>query len=269
MARRPPRREAPPAERVQKLLASAGHGSRRQIEGWIEQGRLSLNGRPAQLGDRASGRDRITLDGKPLRIRPRSSQPRVLIYHKPVGEICSRRDAEGRRTVFEALPPARGGRWVAIGRLDLNTSGLLLFTDDGALANRLAHPSNGFQREYRVRIAGQVDDDTMQRLRDGITLDDGPARFEGFERVGGEGVNQWYSAVLGEGRNRLVRRMIESEGLQVSRLLRIRFGPVVLPRWLHRGQWAEASPQVLQDLTGGPAPPVAPTTRRRPPPRRR
>lgn len=268
MARRTPRGEAAPAQRVQKLLASAGHGSRRQIEGWIEQGRLQLNGRLAQLGDHATARDRITLDGKPLRIRPRSSQPRLLIYHKPVGEICSRRDAEGRRTVFESLPPARGGRWVAIGRLDLNTSGLLLFTDDGALANRLAHPSNGFEREYRVRIAGQVDDDTLQGLRDGVTLDDGPARFERFERVGGEGVNQWYTAVLGEGRNRLVRRMIESKGLQVSRLLRVRFGPVALPRWLHRGQWTEAAPQVLHDLAGGPEPPPAASTARRRPRRR-
>jgi 23S rRNA pseudouridine2605 synthase len=224
-------------EKLQKILARAGLGSRRQIEAWIAEGRVQLNRAPAKLGDRAKPGDEIRLDGHVLRLdkTARGGLPEVLCYHKPVGEICSRHDPEGRPTVFERLPRLRGSRWVAIGRLDLNTSGLLLFTTDGELANRLMHPAQAIEREYAVRVLGEVNGEILRRLTQGVQLEDGPARFLSISDAGGEGANHWYHVVLTEGRQREVRRLWESQGLQVSRLMRIRFGPVSLPKGLRMG----------------------------------
>lgn len=241
MARRPraptPERRAPPAPpappvRIQKRLADAGLGSRRAIEGWIAEGRVRVNGRVAQLGDRVTDRDVVQVDGRHVRLGESASGsglPRVLIYHKPAGEVCTRSDPEGRPTVYDALPPAGRGRWIGVGRLDVTTSGLLLFTDDGELANRLMHPSHAIEREYAVRLRGELDGATAERLLAGVELEDGPARFLDIREGGGTGANQWVHVVLCEGRNREVRRLFESQGLDVSRLIRVRFGPLGLP----------------------------------------
>jgi 23S rRNA pseudouridine2605 synthase len=233
---KPTRPPAPTAERLQKLLAAAGLGSRREIEGWISAGRLSLNGRLARLGDRAGPSDSILLDGKPLTARA-PAPPRLLIYHKPVGELVTRSDPGGRPTVFSSLPP---GRWIAVGRLDLNSSGLLLFTDSGELANRLMHPRYGLEREYSARIRGSLSAAEERRLLQGVPLDGIPARFESIrsEREGG-GTNRWYRVVLKEGRNREVRRLFEALGHPVSRLVRLRYGPVALPADLPAKSWRE------------------------------
>jgi len=227
---------------LQKLLASAGLGSRRSIEEWIAAGRVTVDGRKATLGDRAVADQRIEVDGRPVRLRPSDAAARVLVYHKPVGELVTRRDPGGRPTVFERLPPLRNGQWVAIGRLDLNTSGLLLFTDSGALANRLMHPRYEVEREYLVRVLGALSDVTRRRLLQGVALEDGEAAFARLEplRTGSaRAANQWYRAVLREGRTREVRRLFEAVGLQVSRLMRVRFGAVRLPRTLQPGRWVE------------------------------
>jgi 23S rRNA pseudouridine2605 synthase len=227
------------SERLQKFLAQAGIGSRRRVEEWIRERRISINGRVAELGDHVSGTETLMLDGKPLRIQSQPSRRRVLAYYKPVGQVTSRSDPEGRPTVFDGLPHLRRGRWVAVGRLDLNTQGLLLLTTDGNLANRLMHPSSRIEREYAVRVRGEVDKAMLERLRQGVALEDGLARFDEIRDVGGSGANHWYHAILHEGRNREVRRLWESQGVMVSRLVRVRYGPVSLRRGLHLGKWDE------------------------------
>ncbi len=225
------------AERLQKILARCGMGSRRQIEALVRDGRITINGRPAGLGDSLAAGDRVAVDGERLRVvASAGAAPRVLAYHKPEGEVCTRRDEQGRPTVFDHLPRLGRGRWLNVGRLDTNTSGLLLFTADGELANRLAHPSGGLEREYAVRVRGEVSEQALQRLLAGVDLDDGPARFAHVEYRGGEGANRWYHVVLNEGRNREVRRLWEAVGTSVSRLIRVRFGPQTLPRALRPGK---------------------------------
>jgi 23S rRNA pseudouridine2605 synthase len=222
-------------ERLQKLLASAGHGSRRGIEEWIRAGRVTINDRVAALGDRASQSDRICLDGRPLELGGRPERREVLLYHKPVGEVTTRHDPEGRPTVFERLPAAPSGRWIVVGRLDVNTSGLLLFTNDGELAHRLMHPSSEIPREYLVRLRGRPTAQALVDLRQAVELDDGPARFDSLELQSEEGSHVWYRVSLHEGRNREVRRLFEHVGCEVSRLTRIRYGTVHLPRDLRPG----------------------------------
>lgn len=241
--------DAPPlGERIQKRLSHAGLGSRREIEGWIAAGRVTINGYPAQLGDRVSETDRLAVDGRSLSMRRMSPQERrVLLYHKPEGEVVTRLDPEGRPTVFERLPFPRGGRWITVGRLDMNTAGLLLFTNDGDLAHRLMHPSYELLREYAVRIRGDVDSALLSRLLAGVELEDGPACFETIQAAGGTGVNHWYHVSLREGRHHEVRRLWEAVGVTVSRLIRVRYGPVLLGR-LRVGQWRELAPGEIDDL---------------------
>jgi len=234
-------------ERLQKVLAQAGLGSRREIERWIETGRVKVNGKIAQLGDTVPTHAKISVDGKPVRLSSREST-RVILYHKPAREICSRSDPEGRPTVFDHLPRLRSGRWVMVGRLDFNTSGLLLFTTNGELANRLMHPSQEVEREYAVRTLGQLSKEARQNLLKGIELEDGVAKLERIEDAGGEGANNWYHVVLKEGRNREVRRLFESQGLTVSRLIRVRYGYLSLPRYLSRGRWEELKPYGVKKL---------------------
>ena len=234
---------------MQKLLAAAGHGSRRQIEAWIDAGRLSVNGRTARLGDRAHASDRIELDGKVLRLKAAGAAPRVLLYHKPDGEMVTRSDPEGRPTVFQRLPPIPGGKWVAVGRLDINTAGLLLLTDSGELANRLMHPRYEVEREYAVRVFGALRPEECRRLLEGVALEDGVARFDRLEPQGAaEGANRWYRVVLREGRNREVRRLFEALGRKVSRLLRVRYGPVELPRTLRPGRYLELDEKSVAEI---------------------
>ena len=223
------------SERLQKLLAGAGHGSRRGIEEWIRDGRVTINGRVAALGDRASHEDQVCLDGRPLELGGARSTE-VLLYHKPVGEVTTRSDPEGRPTVFERLPPPPSGRWIVVGRLDVNTSGLLLFTNDGELAHRLMHPSSEVEREYRVRLRGTPSAEVLERLRRGVVLEDGPAHFDRIEPESADGSHSWFRVCLHEGRNREVRRLFEHEGFVVSRLSRIRYGPVELPGDLRGGE---------------------------------
>ncbi|MBM4196531.1 MAG: pseudouridine synthase [Gammaproteobacteria bacterium] len=228
-------------ERLQKWLAGAGLGSRRQIDTWIAAGRIKVNGKLAVPGCTVSGRERITLDGELLRglATRRRAQPRVLIYHKPVGEVATRSDPEGRPTVFERLPTVTAGRWIGVGRLDVDTAGLLVFTTDGALAHRLMHPSYGLTRLYAVRLRGNPSAQEIERLLAGVALEDGPGRFDSVTAAGGEGSNRWYHVTVAEGRNRIVRRLWESIDCQVSRLIRIQYGPLVLPRHLPRGETRE------------------------------
>lgn len=237
------------AERLQKVLAAAGYGSRREIERWISAGRLAIDGRTAELGDSVTGEERITLDGRPLRVRrPAGGSHRHLIYHKPQGEVCSRSSESGHATVFDALPELPSGRWVGVGRLDVATSGLLIFTTDGALANALMHPSGGLERRYAVRVRGTPAGEDLARLTEGIELEDGRAAFDSLEEKGGEGVNQWYEVTLREGRNREVRRLWEAVGVEVSRLIRIGYGPIRLPRGLPRGQHRPLTPGEVRAL---------------------
>lgn len=228
------------------MLAAAGLGSRREIETWIEAGRVSINGNVAKLGDRATPHDTILVDGRPV-ARPKSAGPRVLLYHKPVGQLVTRSDPQGRATVFEQLPP---GRWVAVGRLDLNSSGLLLLTDSGDLANRLMHPRYGLEREYVARVRGTLQPYEERKLLQGVELDGTPARFESVRSDReSEGSNRWYRVVLKEGRNREVRRLFEAVGHPVSRLVRVRYGPLELPADLAPGRWIELrNPVILQKL---------------------
>ncbi len=230
-------------EKLQKVLARLGIASRRDVEKWIVEGRVKVNGAVATLGQRVDSHDAIAVDGRLLK-REETSQVvrRVLIYNKPDGEICTRNDPEGRPTVFDRLPRPKEGRWINIGRLDINTTGLLLFTTDGELANRLMHPSYEMDREYAVRVRGEVDDEMIERLKTGVMLEDGPARFTDIQEApGGEGFNHWYHCVVMEGRNREVRRLWESQGLVVSRLKRVRFGPVFMTSDLPMGRWREMS----------------------------
>ncbi|MCX8049827.1 MAG: pseudouridine synthase [Methylohalobius sp.] len=236
-------------ERLHKVLAHAGIGSRRQIEQWIRDGQVQINGRPAKLGERWHPGDRIQVGGRRIHLDRRlEGRLRVLIYHKPVGEIVSRYDPQGRPSVFERLPELAKGRWIAVGRLDLNTEGLLLFTNQGEFANRLMHPSRQVEREYAVRVYGKVGEAWLERLCQGVELEDGPARFERIEPAGGEGANRWYKVVVKEGRNRIVRRLWESAGVIVSRLIRIRYGPIALPQGLKAGQVRELTPAELAPL---------------------
>jgi len=239
-----------PAERLQKVLAAAGLGSRREIETWISEGRITINGRTAKLGDRIRGVDRISVDGRPVKALARGTETRhrIILYHKPEGELTTRKDPEGRPTVFEALPPLRGSRWVSVGRLDTNTSGLLIFTNDGALANKLMHPSSQIDREYAVRVLGKVTDEQLAMLKKGVRLEDGMAKFDDISEAGGEGANHWYHVILREGRNREVRRLWEAVGLTVSRLIRVRFGSLSLPRNLPRGAWRDATEEEISGL---------------------
>lgn len=236
------------SEKLHKVLADAGIGSRRDMEELILAGRVSVNGLPAHTGQRVMPTDQVRVNGKPLQLRLKSAgkPPRVVLYHKPVGEIVSQDDPEGRPTVFAKLPKVSGARWVAVGRLDFNTEGLLIFTTSGELANRLMHPRYEVEREYAVRVLGALTDEQMQQLRDGITLDDGPAHFNKIEDAGGQGANHWYRVTIAEGRNREVRRMFEQAGLEVSRLIRVRYGAVALPRSLARGRYSELAPEWVQ-----------------------
>ncbi len=236
-----------PGEKLQKVLARTGLGSRREMERWIEEGRVSVDGHPATLGDRVDERARIAIDGKPLERAP-ARETRCILYHKPTGEVCSRRDPQGRRTVFERLPKLKKGRWISIGRLDYNTSGLLLFTTDGELANSLMHPSTNIEREYLVRVMGQVEPEMLERLVNGVELEDGVARFTDIQDGGGDGINHWFYVVIMEGRNREVRRLWESQGLTVSRLKRVRYGEVFIPSRVKQGQWTELDPKEVKSL---------------------
>jgi 23S rRNA pseudouridine2605 synthase len=228
------------------------------MEALIAAGRITVNGRPATLGQRVGPSDRVARDGRAIRLSFGASEPRVLLYHKPAGELVTARDPEGRPTVFARLPRIRGGHWIAIGRLDYNTGGLLLFTDSGELANRLMHPRHEVEREYAVRVRGEVTPQQMERLTDGVRLDDGVARFDSIEPRGGQGSNRWYEVVLREGRNREVRRMFETLGVTVSRLLRVRFGPFSLPPRLRRGQWIELDSAEVRPLLAALEAPEAP-----------
>jgi 23S rRNA pseudouridine2605 synthase len=241
-------------ERLQKVLAQLGIGSRREIEEWVAAGRIAVNDLPAEPGQKIGPGDRVKLNGKLVPLRFSVRTPRVLIYYKPEGEIVSREDPEGRPTVFERLPLLRKGRWIAVGRLDFNTSGLLLFTNDGTLANRLMHPRYELEREYAVRLLGALSDEQIESLKTGIQLEDGLARFTSLSDQGGEGINHWYKVTLSEGRNREVRRMFEAVGLTVSRLMRVRYGPVSLSPRLKRGMWMEMPEAEVCELAGLPKP---------------
>lgn len=236
------------SEKLQKVLARAGLGSRREIETWITAQRVTINQQLAQVGDRVTAKDEIYLDGRRIQWFTDMSFPRVLCYHKPVGEVTSRRDPSGRNTVFDRLPPLKGARWIAIGRLDLNTSGLLLFTTDGELANRLMHPSYKIEREYAVRVLGNVDEAMLARLTHGVMLVDGMAKFDRITDAGGDGANHWYHVVLHEGKNREVRRLWESQGVQVSRLIRIRVGSFTMPKGLRTGHSVLLSSEDVANL---------------------
>lgn len=229
-------------EKLQKILARSGHGSRREIEAFLKEGRISVDGKMATLGDRIEVKPatKIRMDGRILTIKePEKEICRVMAYYKPEGELCTRHDPEGRPTVFTRLPKLVGARWIAVGRLDVNTSGLLLFTTDGELANRLMHPSREVEREYAVRVFGEITDAKIRQLTQGVQLEDGPAAFKTISYRGGEGMNQWYNVTLTEGRNREVRRLWEAVGVQVSRLIRVRYGDIDLPKGLPRGGWTE------------------------------
>jgi len=265
----PPRRARPasgrgaavemPSVKLQKALADAGLGSRRELEEWIAGGRVSVNGEAAHVGQRISPADKVRVNGRLVHLRLADERRlRVLLYHKPEGEIVSRQDPQGRPSVFDKLPRMRGGRWIAVGRLDFNSCGLLLFTNDGAFADRLMHPRSGIDREYAVRIIGELGLEARQRLLEGVELEDGIARFGRLAEGGGEGTNRWYRVTLNEGRNREVRRMFEAVGLTVSRLMRVRYGPVQMPPRLKRGMALELSPDDLKALMRAlPPPPLS------------
>jgi len=229
-----------PGEKLQKVMAQAGYGSRRMMEEWIAAGRVSVNGEPATLGMRVLEGDLVKAGARTIRVGERENTARILLYHKPEGEIVSRDDPEKRTSVFDKLPKLRGQKWTAIGRLDFNTSGLLIFTTSGELANRLMHPRFEVEREYAVRVQGTMTEEQMNRvLKEGVELDDGAVKFEKLEDEGGEGFNHWYRVMLKEGRNRVVRRTFDALGLPVSRLMRVRFGIINLPPRLKRGMTAE------------------------------
>ncbi|WP_320823108.1 23S rRNA pseudouridine(2605) synthase RluB [Reinekea sp.] len=234
-------------ERIQKVLAKAGLGSRREMEKVIEDKRVSVNGAVAKLGDKVERSDELKVDGKTVKIDTKAVR-RVLIYNKPEGEICTRKDPEGRQTVFDRLPKLTGERWVAVGRLDINTSGLLLFTNDGELANRLMHPSRQIEREYAVRILGEVKQEHIDAMCAGVQLDDGIAKFSDVQYFDGKGSNQWYHVVIVEGRNREVRRLWESQGFQVSRLKRVRYGSVFMDSSMRAGTWNELAKKDIDQL---------------------
>ncbi|WP_275289216.1 23S rRNA pseudouridine(2605) synthase RluB [Halomonas elongata] len=237
------------SEKLQKVLARAGLGSRREMETAIADGRVKVNGQVATLGDRIELRDKVAFDDRPVTLRGADEVPRrVIMYSKPEGELCTRKDPEGRRTVFDRLPRLKGERWIAIGRLDINTSGLLLFTTDGELANRLMHPATQIEREYAVRVMGEVTMSQIKAMVEGVMLDDGPARFTDVQEFGGEGINTWFHVVIMEGRNREVRRLWESQNLTVSRLKRVRYGNIFLDKRAKAGEWVELGQDEIDDL---------------------
>lgn len=236
------------APKLHKVLAEAGMGSRRDMEELIIAGRVSVNGEPAHIGQRILPTDLVRINGKPVQRKVSSKPPRVLIYHKQAGEIVSSNDPEGRATVFDRLPNIKASKWLAVGRLDFNTEGLLLFTTSGDLANRLMHPRYGIEREYAVRTLGELEEGMRQKLLSGVELDDGPAHFNKIADGGGEGANRWYRVTISEGRNREVRRMFEAVGLTVSRLIRTRYGVMILPSALKRGRWQELDEHSVRQL---------------------
>ena len=236
------------SQKLQKVLAQAGLGSRRMMETWIEAGRVTVNGKVAGIGTRVMPADRLQADGRDVRLASAEAPVRVLMYHKPEGEIVSRDDPQGRETVFSRLPRLRGARWIAIGRLDVSTSGLLIFTTSGELANGMMHPRFEVEREYAARVFGKLSDEQGKMLLEGVTLDDGEARCVSLLDEGGEGSNHWYRLIMMEGRNRIVRRLFEAVGFTVSRLMRVRFGPIQMPPRLKRGQIEEMEPAVVRDL---------------------
>lgn len=256
----PPKRVlAPQADspKLHKVLAQAGLGSRLEMEQLILEGRISVNNEPAHIGQRIQYGDQVKVNGKPIRFRIAPPPARVIAYHKPVGEVVTHDDPQNRPTVFRKLPRLQQGKWQSVGRLDLNTEGLLLFTSSGELANRLMHPRFGLEREYAARILGALSTEERARLLEGITLDDGPAQFSAIEDGGGEGSNCWYRVTISEGRNREVRRLFDAVGHAVSRLIRIRYGAMVLPRGLKRGAWIELDERDIRALmhaAGAPAP---------------
>ena len=236
------------ATRLQKALARQGIASRRQIEDWIREGRILVNDKPAELGMRVTAKDVVVVDGKRVRIQVEAAATRVILYHKPLGEICTHNDPNGRPTVFDQMPECHGGKWINIGRLDVNTSGLLLLTNDGELANQLMHPSHEVEREYAVRVLGEVTEEMLGNLLKGVQLEDGMAKFDNLYFSGGAGANSWYYVTLHEGRNREVRRLWEAVGVTVSRLLRVRYGPITLPRALKAGQYQELTAKQISQL---------------------
>jgi 23S rRNA pseudouridine2605 synthase len=253
----------PPGERLQKVLANLGLGSRREIERWIAAGRVAVNGETAKLGDRVTDKDSILVDQKPVRTgRNRKMEHRVIVYNKPEGELVTRDDPEGRPTVFKRLPRLKTGRWIAVGRLDINSSGLMIFTTDGQLANRLMHPSQQVEREYSVRVLGEVSEKMLETLVNGVELEDGPARFEEIVESGGEGANRWFHVVIMEGRNREVRRLWDAVGVTVNRLKRVRFGPIFLGS-LAVGKSRELEEKELEELLQTVAPQEKPKPRRK------
>lgn len=258
-----PRTEVHPGavnEKLQKVLARIGLGSRREMERTIIGGRVTVNGKVAKIGDRVSASDKIEFDGRLVsELIKRDQVTRVLLYNKTEGEICSRSDPEGRPSVYRRLPKLPMGRWISVGRLDFNTTGVLLFTNDGDLANCLMHPSTEIDREYLVRVQGEVDEDMLERLREGVLLEDGVAKFTDIQHAPSEGGNQWYYCVVMEGKNREVRRLWESQGLRVSRLKRVRFGNIFIPSYVRMGQWVELNEREVAELceTAGVAPPPA------------
>ena len=240
----------PATEKLQKVLARAGQGARREVEDWIREGRITVDGKPATIGERVSPDAVIHVDGHPVSaMHQMPTRRRVLLYHKPEGEICTQSDPEGRPTVFENLPILRGSRWVMVGRLDINSSGLLVFSNDGEWANQMMHPSSEIEREYAVRVFGEVFPEMLKQLKIGVEIDGHLMKFESIQESDGEGMNRWYHVILKEGRNREVRKLWESQGLQVSRLMRVRYGSIVLPRTLHRGQWQELSREEVDALS--------------------
>lgn len=235
------------SEKIQKVLARLGIASRREIERWIKEGRIEVNQRVATIGDRITSKDKVSVDGRRVKLNV-AQEVRIIMYHKPEGEVVTRDDPEGRKTVFESLPDIDHGRWINVGRLDINTSGLLLFTNDGEVANQLMHPSSHIDREYAVRVFGEMTTDKVKELVRGVQLEDGVARFEDVVASGGSGANRWFHVVIAQGKNRIVRRLFESQDCKVSRLMRVRFGAIVLPDGLVRGRWKEVSGQLKQDL---------------------
>lgn len=235
-------------ERIQKLLAIAGVASRREAERWIADGRVTVNGVIATLGDRAGRHDDVRVDGRAVDVSEAGKTCRVIAYNKPIGEVCTRNDPEGRQTVFQHLPKVKNERWINVGRLDINTSGLLLFTTDGEMANKLMHPSSEIDREYAVRVRGEIDDEMIKRLKEGVMLEDGIARFTDVRFFDGDGQNKWYHVVVMEGRNREVRRLWESQGITVSRLKRVRYGCIFLPGNVPVGTWVELGQKDVDQL---------------------
>lgn len=235
-------------QKLHKVLAQAGLGSRREMEELIVAGQATINGKIASIGDRVGPEDVVRVGKRVIHFKSGGRLPRVMLYHKPEGEIVSRDDPQDRPSVFDKLPQLRSSKWIAIGRLDYNTSGLLIFTTDGDLANRLMHPRFEVEREYAVRIMGRLSPEVAERLTTGVELEDGPAKFDYLSDEGGEGSNHWYRVILKEGRNREVRRMFEAAGMTVSRLMRVRFGPINLPPRLKRGKWMELDETEIKRL---------------------